>query len=493
MKKWLLIPLIIVTIVIAFSCSSTIRTANTSLVTISVGSNQTASIKAEPATLMTKVRLFFAKTIRVPSAVAAVPSVVLSIRLTVSAPDMPTVTIIEPVLGQEVVIITIEIPNGNGRVFLVEGLNSSAAVSYWGEFTANLAGGSFSQAVDMLFVGSALSYLYVDISGSDLDTGTRSSPFRTITRALAEAAITKGNVAIFIEPGTYVTGETFPIRLQSNTALVCLGDKYTTVIDKGAIAPTIAGAPGAVVNGCRINSVPAGSATIDDTASAMTIINSYVFGDPASPGNSPQVCISLSANSRVAKSTITGCSFNVSGIGINITAGSPTIELNTITANQGTGVVVSGGTPVIQNNQITANAGAPGTGIAVSGGIPIIQGNDIRTNTTGISIANVSPTVTNNTIHNNGTGISVSTSTAFPVINSNSIYCNSTVDMSGSGTISFDATLNSWDHDATTTPTGTPPGPTTGVAACPAGTDICSGTLPLYIPFNPAVPGGCLL
>lgn len=493
MKRWLLISSIIIAAVLAFSCSSTLKTSSTSLVTITVGSNQTVAIKAEPATLMARMNRFFTKIVRVPSAVAAIPSVVLSIRVTVSAPDMPTVMITEPVLGQDVVILTIDIPNGNGRVFLVEGVNSSAAVSYWGEFTANLAGGSFSQSVDMLFVGSALSYLYVDISGNDLETGTRSSPFRTITRALAEAAITKGNVAIFIGPGTYVTGETFPIRLQSNTALVCLGDKYTTVIDKGAIAPTIAGAPGAVVNGCRINSVPGGAATIDDTASAMTIINSYVFGDP-SPGNSPQVCISLSANSRVAKSTITGCSFNVSGIGINITAGSPTIELNTITANQGTGVVVSGGTPLIQNNQITANAGAPGTGIAVSGGIPIIQDNDIRTNTTGISIANVSPTVTNNTIHNNGTGISVSTSTAFPVINSNSIYCNSTVDMSGSGTISFDATLNSWDHDATTTPTGTPPGPTTGgVAGCPAGTDICSGTLPLYIPFNPAVPGGCLL
>jgi hypothetical protein len=86
--------------------------------------------------------------------------------------------------------------------------------------------------------------------------------------------------------------------------------------------------------------------------------------------------------------------------------------------------------------------------------------------------------------------MSVSGSAASPSINGNRIYCNTPgSDLNAAGTIALNATLNSWDHDSNTVPTG----PTVGIAGCPAGTDICGGGTLTYIPFNPAVPGGCLL
>ncbi len=504
MKKTLLMFSIIFTAVLLFSCGHQGAT-KTSLVTIAIGNNQIASIKAAPATFTNKAVAFFAKLFSGTgsTADAAIPSVVSDIRVTVSAPDMPTISQAQNVAGQSMVVITLEVPNGLNRDFLIEGLDNTSAVTYWNEFLENLSGSELNKSVEMLFIGAARTYLYVDIVNGDdiLNPGTKASPYRTITKALATARLIKGNVAIFINPNppampySVKNGETtFPLALSGNTALVCMGSNFTTVIDNtstfgGGTATTISGAAGSVVNGCRINGAPV-AATIDDAASPMTIISSYVFGDTLSPGNSPQVCVSLAANSRVAKTTITGCSFNTSGIGINITAGSPILELNTITTNQGTGVVVSGGTPVIQNNQINANTGAPGTGIVVSGGIPTIQGNEIQTNTTGISVtsATTATIVTGNNIHGNTTGISVSGSTASPSINSNRIYCNTGSDLNAAGTTALNATSNSWDHDSTTTP----PGPTVGIAGCPAGTDICGGGTVTYTPFNSAVSGGCL-
>ncbi len=462
MKKIAPILLALLLIVFGFSCSGLIPGSKTSLVTITVGSDHTASIKAEPAALAARITRFLARSFHMSSAVAAIPAVVVSMRVTVSAPDMQTITVNELVAGQTSIAFLLEIPNGNARNFLLEGRDASNNVAYWNEFSLDLSGGLINQAVDMLFVGSVQNYLYVDVSGSDTNTGTKSSPLRTITRALTMAG---PGTSIFIEPGTYVTGETFPLVMKVNTALVGLGPNYTTMIDNSAsVSSTITGTMGAVLNGCRINvaqsPTPIG---ITDNFTAMTIISSLVSGG-TSTAASASTCIALTGSTRVAKSTITGCSFGGNGVGISIGGGSPIIELNTIMGNQGRGISISAGNPVIQNN-------------------------DIQTNTTGISIANVSPLVTNNTVHGNTTGILVTSSTALPLINNNSIYCNTAVDLNASGTIApINATLNSWDHDLLTTPTG----PTVGIAGCAPGTDICPGTAFTYTPFNTAVPGGCL-
>jgi hypothetical protein len=433
MKKFILILLVFLVLVSGLSCSGLISGSNTSLVTITVGSDQTALIKAVPATMAARITRFFAKSFHTPSAVAAIPAVVATMRITVSAPDMQTITLLELVAGQSSIAFFLEIPNGKARNFLLEGRDITNAVAYWNEFSLDLKGGQIAQAVDMLYIGSATSYLFVDVSGNDANTGTKSSPLRTITRALTVASVAGGNTAIFIEPGTYTTGEGFPLGMGVNNSLVGLGPNFTTVIDSGT-SSAVTGTSG-VLNGCRINTSNNPGASISASA-ALTIIGDLISG--ATPIVS-SVCISVpSGNPRIAKSTITGCT-----TGINVTGGSPTIEFNTILGNVGAGV----------------------------------------------SISNVGGTVTNNTIHNNATGVFVSGSTATPVINYNSIYCNTTSDVNASGTITpIIATLNSWDHDLTTTPTG----PTTGVAGCPAGTDICPGTAFTYTPFNAAVPGACL-
>ena len=436
MKKGLLILLMILAVGLA-SCGS--KNSSTSLVTITVGNNQVAFIKSKPATFANKAATFFARHFQGTTAVAAIPSVVSSIRVTVSAADMETISTKESVAGQSSAAITLEVPNGLGRYFLIEGLDSSgAAVTYWGEFIADLTGAELNRVVDMLFIGAAQSYLYVDVTGNDANPGTKTSPFRTITKALSQ---TTGSVAIFIQAGTYDKNilETFPLTLKVNTALVCLGGNFTTVIDgTGSGATTISGAAGAVVNGCRING-EAVTTVITDNASAMTVISSYVFGNLVSPGSAPSVCIALAGSSRVAKSTITGCSFNNGGVGISISGGSPIIELNTITDNLGTGI------------SIAVGAAAPS---------PLITGNTIKSNSTGISVGGGTPS-----------------------IHGNSLFCNTSSDLFTSVSGTLDLTNNAWDHAP----------PNTQMATCGPGVDICySTTVPVFDPFNSAVSGFCL-
>ncbi len=61
------------------------------------------------------------------------------------------------------------------------------------------------------------------------------------------------------------------------------------------------------------------------------------------------------------------------------------------------------------------------------------------------------------------------------------------------GANGFDITYNAWDHDAATPV----PGPTIYVVpeVWPVGTDILYSPVlnipPAYVPFNPAVAGGC--
>lgn len=476
MKKTLLL-LSMVFAAVLFSCGH-FGATKTSLVTIAVGNDQVASIKAVPATFTNKAVAFFAKIFRDSgeTAVAAIPSVVSDIRVTVSAPDIPTISTTVNVAGQSMVVLTLEVPNGLNRDFLIEGLDNMAAVTYWDEFLENLSGSELNKSVEMLFIGAAQSYLYVDIvNGNDTNPGTKASPYGTITKALAQARLINGNVAIFINPNppagpySFKNGEAFPLALSGNTALVCLGSNFTTVIDNtptfgGGTTTTISGAVGAVVNGCRINFAGSGTPppAVSDNGAAMTIIGSLISGG-TSTLLSASTCIALSANSRVAKSTITNCNFGGNGVGISIGGGSPTIELNTVAGNQGTGISVSAGNPTVQNN-------------------------DIQTNTTGISWSNVGGTVTGNAIHNNATGMFVSGSTANPVVSNNSIYCNTSVDLNAAGTVSFNPTFNSWDHDSATIP----PGPTVGIASCTGGVDICGLVAANFTPFNSAVSGGCL-
>jgi hypothetical protein len=614
-----IIPVCILFMLLLHSCSG-LGPTRTSLVTITIGSSSSAAIQVLPANTWARLKHFIAGLLQTTTASAAIPSMVSDIKVTVSAADITNIITLVPVAELPSVTITIEVPNGTNRTFLVEGLAASGVVAYRGQTTADLTGEPVSLAITLTglnpptfaglvsasiltisssqlqwnaatdvvspsanivyliyqattpmgelfttptytspagatsftvsnltpgtiyyFVVRAMNEagiidnniversfvypgLYVATSGSDTTgTGTQANPYQTISKALTA---TPGNEGVFVSAGTYTPVTT--LQLKAGTALACTGPGHTTIIYRpiSGTPVAIAGNVAAIIDGCTVaeTGTLVVNPLIDDTLGATTINNTLVECSL----NNTNIGIALQNNSAVMNSRMSNCAYNASpGYGISITGGSALISSNTFTANIGA-IQVSGGAPTIANNTINYNTGngititvgvgspAPiitantinnnlngivvsgGTstissnmidsnssiGISMTGGTAFINNNLVSTNGTGISISNVSPVINGNTIISNSTGISVIGSPASPAINNNSIYCNTTTDLNLAGTISVDATANSWDHDSKTSPVG----PTTAAAGCAGGVDICLGGSVSYSPSNSAVP-----
>jgi len=140
----------VLTIILIYACGSTIRTATTSLVTITIGdAPHTARLTSENATPWTRFKHFLASAKLMAEASASIPSVVQVITVTVSAPDMKTMVAVMPVAGLPDAVITIEVPNGNGRNFLVEGIDASSTVVYNGQTSADLTGAPLTLTIGM--------------------------------------------------------------------------------------------------------------------------------------------------------------------------------------------------------------------------------------------------------------------------------------------------------------------------------------------------------
>ena len=588
-----IIPVCILFMLLLHSCSG-LGPTRTSLVAITVGSSSSAAIQVQPANTWARLKHCIAGLLQTTIATAAIPSMVSDIKVTVSAADITDIITLVPVAGLPSVTITVEIPNGTDRTFLVEGLAASGVVAYRGQTTADLTGEPVSLAITLTGVNSptfaglvsasiltisssqlqwnaatdvvspsanivyliyqattpmgelfttptytspagATSFtvsnltpgtiyyfvvramneagiidnniversfvypgLYVATSGSDTTgTGTQANPYQTISKALTA---TPGNEGVFVSAGTYTPVTT--LQLKAGTALACTGPGHTTIIYRpiGGTPVAIAGNVAAIIDGCTVaeTGTLVVNPLIDDTLGSTTINNTLVECSL----NNTNIGIALQNNSAVMNSRMSNCAYNASpGYGISITGGSALISSNTFTANIGAiqvsggaptianntinnnvnGIVVSGGTSTISSNAIDSNSSI---GVSITGGTALINNNQVSTNGTGISISNVSPVINGNTIISNGTGISVIGSPASPAINNNSIYCNTTTDLNLAGTISVNATANSWDHDSTTSPVG----PTTATAGCAGGVDICLGGSVSYSPANSAVP-----
>lgn len=499
MNKAVRALLIMLSVVLVFACS-TLVTSRTSLVTISLRSDmKTASVDIKQTTLWATLKTFFANNFHVSAALAAIPSNVVSVSLTVRANDMVTITKTADTTGLNSVSFTVEVPNGINREFVVMGFDATSAVAYWGHAFADLNGNPMSLPINMINFGSVTNILYVSAKGDDITgDGTQAMPFRSITRALTASTASIGNDAILVEQGTYdaTSGEVFPLQLNPATALVCLGSNHSSVIDGTSSTIAIYGDTGAIVDNCRI--IPGCDATaIDDriggaTPAPTTINQVLIDQDPG--GGFP--CPPWDAIILSADSTVNNVSYvDVWSSFVYVNSGNPTIKNTTIlgTSNSSDGIYVLTGNPLIQNNTIIGSS-STGSGIYISTGSPTIDGNTINwgtAGTAGIYVFNGAPLITRNTITNNNTGISVFSSTANPTINNNSIYCNISSDLSTTSLTLFDASNNSWDHDAATTPAG----PTISGTSCTGGVDICysvGSPAPLFDPFGPAVPGGCL-
>jgi hypothetical protein len=379
----------------------------------------------------------------VPEAQAYIPSVIQAIVVTVTASNIST-----PIVGvaniapdQTSASIRIEVPNGNARSFLVEGYRGvDGKVYFSGAATADLSGASITLPINMGFVGPGI---WVSPTGSDTGgTGTRTNPYLTIARALSA---TTGTDTIVVSAGTYTltVGAAAPtLQLKPGNALVCLGANFSSIIDASNTSDVLVyGAEGASIDNCKL--IPASDQTaIDDrigglTPSRMKINGVLIDENPAVGGALDGIM--LSADSLVLETAVLNTTFH--------------------------GISVLNGNPIITSSVLSQNP----IGISITGGNPIIRINNITLNNTGISVATA-------------TGSS-------PVINGNTIYCNSFLDTEISSIDIVDMRDNAWDHDATTNPTG----PIVSSGNCLSGDDICvRGTNPLYIPFRSAVPGGCL-
>jgi hypothetical protein len=460
------------------SCSSSGNKSGSSLVTITVGSNKSASISIQRATLYARLKNFLAEHLQVSSAMALIPSNVASIQITVQASDIATITKTVDTAGLASVSVTIEVPNGFNRQFAVigfEGPGNTGNMAYWGGMSADLNGSEVFLPISMINLGSVTNILYVSTGGNDTTgTGTEQNPYRTISQALRVSA--NGNQAIVVGPGTYDANsnnpnpETFPLQLNLGTALVCRGANHSTVIDSNNSSDVIYGNVGASVQFCTVRVCDAtgindsiGGGSISPTP---ILINNVLLDDreELQPGCGALDAIILGAASTVVDATIK----NPLNSGITVNTGNPTINNNTITGNNSSfyGILINAGSPAIDSNAITGFSSASSYGILVSNG---------------------TPTITRNSVHGNDTGISAGSSTANPLINNNSIYCNTISDLFSASVTTINATNNSWDHAPPTLFNAV----TAGCSAAP-GSDICySGTLPDYSLYT-VVPSPCL-
>lgn len=532
---------VLLTVLVLYACSGTIGTSKTSIVTITIGGSQgTAVLKAEAATPWVKLRNYLAGVKWITEAYAYIPSVVQVLTVTVTAPDIAT-----PIVGvsslssnQTIATLTIEVPNGTDRHFLVEGWRAlpggTTQIVFSGTNRTDLTGVAVNLQINMLFTGTGI-YVNPSLNPGTADVpgcGTFASPCATITYVLNTRPSTTNNDIILALAGTYKVGsvaaqEIFPLALKPGMALLCMGTGFSSVIDAATFGTlAIRGNDNASVDNCLIRVGQQGTGVTDMAdpqllITAATKINGSVFEVPTG-ATTPSVGVVLAHDlSLLLDSKITGTNASFQAFGVQVAGGKPSIIGNTISnlpiglevaastgdaeitdnlfdSNFTTGIVLNGaGKALVSANTFTQQFAPNATGITINSGSPIIRNNTIAGYTVGIAIGDADPEVRGNIVTRNWRGIDISTAVGAPLVNGNTIYCNDSDDVvvnDPQGTLVFDLRNNSWDHDTTTAPY---PGPTifTGSFSNNQGDDIFVTTptpTPLYIPFSPAVPNGCL-
>jgi len=126
-------------LIMLLSCQG-LNAPGTSLVTITIGAHQTATLEIRESTLWLQLKRSIGRLLTTRTAAAQVPSIVTDVRVTVSAADMQSIIRTEHVAGFNTVSMEIEVPNGTNRHFLVEGLTGSGATAYQGLTRADLNG-----------------------------------------------------------------------------------------------------------------------------------------------------------------------------------------------------------------------------------------------------------------------------------------------------------------------------------------------------------------
>ncbi len=347
MKSFTTITILFIAAVIFYACGGSGVSGGTSEVTVEISNGgRSASLATGGDSLFARFRRSLGYFVPGP-AVAAVLADVYSVRLTVNGPDMVQVVKTEDVAGRSSVRIVVEVPNGQGRSFLVECFDSNGILIFRGTSVADLAGAPIRLAIEMIDLTAY--YVDVNIGVDNPGCGAYETPCRSITQALS---LSPGNQPVYVRAGNYgesgfVAGglETFPLVLNPGTALKCIGAGHSSMITASPLSVIIIGDVGASVEGCRIQG---GDSAIYDSGFAMTIRNNIISGGGVGLGGD-----SLVVDNSVSR--VKGQS-EISPGGISVEGGSPTIRGNTLSGNV-IGMSVQAGTPSLVDNIFSCNTG----------------------------------------------------------------------------------------------------------------------------------------
>ena len=130
--------------------SSNSITIGSSTVSITVGDKvQSVSLRVVKNTFVARASMLLREIVSTNTAIAAIPSSVVHIVFTISAPDMTTITRDVLIAGQSSVTESFTVPNGYTRHFLVEAKGASSSVLFRQETFANLDGSPVTLALTM--------------------------------------------------------------------------------------------------------------------------------------------------------------------------------------------------------------------------------------------------------------------------------------------------------------------------------------------------------
>jgi hypothetical protein len=206
-------------------------------------------------------------------------------------------------------------------------------------------------------------------TGNDTNPGTSAAPFKTITKALSVAVKSD---TVFVKPGTYSVGETFPLQVPTGVNLI--GDEA----NRGASTTAPVKIAGNVTMGA--GSTLAGF-TVTSTGTGVTLATAeVVVRNNTITGNSSfAIAVSGSTSHLIALNAIT----NNASVGIfssSTAAATGRVENNTITGNQygieydAAGGDLGGGSfGSVGNNILSCNTS---TDLWLSGGLTVTASNN---------------------------------------------------------------------------------------------------------------------
>lgn len=187
------------------------------------------------------------------------------------------------------------------------------------------------------------------VSGLDTNPGTRASPFKTITKALASA--TSGH-SVYVKPGTYNTtlGETFPLQVPAGVVL--LGDE--------ASRGSPAGGPATLVSGTL-------------AAGAGSTVAGFAITTTSGEG------LSIPSAGVTARNNTINANTGTNPIHLTNAATASQVLLNVITNNSSYPRFDAGATGKVENNAFTGNLYGIvlfGSGMDAGGGNATSTGNN---------------------------------------------------------------------------------------------------------------------